>query len=136
MLQRNERIRPQIKTVDAVEGLMPTGASHCKLLELLKHMEKFDSVTEKLQCDSVDLPDIRLLFNSVVNDYHCMRDQIKPTTKIIHSPVFESAVVKAISAGVLFGAEQAVIKRFEAQKRGAKRKEREEDYATHILRDP
>ncbi|KAE9339410.1 hypothetical protein PF008_g11585 [Phytophthora fragariae] len=134
MLQRYERIRPQIKTVEAVEELIPTGASYRKLLELLQHMKKFESVTKKPQGDGIDLADVRLLFDSVIADYPCMCEQLKPTAKIVHSPVFEAAVVKAINGCALSSAEKAAVKRFEEPKRGTKRKERAEDYATQILR--
>ncbi|KAG6950729.1 hypothetical protein JG688_00014027 [Phytophthora aleatoria] len=45
---RYHRIRPQIKTVEAVEELVPTGSSHRKLLVLQAHMKKFQNVTKKL----------------------------------------------------------------------------------------
>eukprot|EP00644_Phytophthora_capsici_P002948 jgi/Phyca11/103032/e_gw1.7.895.1 len=92
MLQRYIRIRPQIKTVDAVEELIPTGASHRKLVALLEHMKKFQSVTKKLQTEGIDLADVRLLFDSVVAEYPCMRGHLKADANIVHSPVFESAV--------------------------------------------
>ncbi|KAF1790282.1 hypothetical protein GQ600_27914 [Phytophthora cactorum] len=40
-------VRPQLKTVDAVEELIPTGASHRKLVVLLERMKKFQSATTK-----------------------------------------------------------------------------------------
>ncbi|KAG2771821.1 hypothetical protein PC129_g22712 [Phytophthora cactorum] len=84
MLQRYHRISPQIKTVEAVEELEPTGPSHRKFLVLLEPMKKFQSVSKKLQCDTIDLADVRLLFDSVVEGYPCMRDQLKPNAKIVH----------------------------------------------------
>ncbi|KAE8998011.1 hypothetical protein PR002_g18872 [Phytophthora rubi] len=119
MLQRYERIRPQIKTVEAVEELIPTGASHRKLLELLQHMKKFESVTKKLQGDGIDLADVRLL--------------LSPPPRLC-TLLIEAAVVKAINGCALSSAEKAAVKRFEEPKRGTKRKERAEDYATQILR--
>lgn len=69
MIQRCKPIYPQIKIVDAVEELVPTEASQRKLLELLKHMTKFNSVTKNLQCDAISLSEVRLLFNYVIADY-------------------------------------------------------------------
>ncbi|KAG3002119.1 hypothetical protein PC121_g18495 [Phytophthora cactorum] len=117
MLQRYHRISPQIKTVEAVEELEPTGPSHRKFLVLLEHMKKFQSVSKKLQCDTIDLADVRLLFDSVVEGYPCMRDQLKPNAKIVHFLVLEAAAVK----------------RFEVPRCESKRKAREKDYATQIL---
>ncbi|RLN73028.1 hypothetical protein BBJ28_00019614 [Nothophytophthora sp. Chile5] len=98
--------------------------------------EKFQSVTKKLQCDGINLADVRLLlFDSVVAEYPCMGDQLKPTAKIVRSHVFESAAVKIINGGVLSSAEAAAVGGFEELQCGNKRKAREqEDYATQILR--
>ncbi|KAG3085971.1 hypothetical protein PI124_g18310 [Phytophthora idaei] len=133
MLQLYHRTRPQIKTVGAVEELEPTGPSHRKFLALLEYMKMFQSVSKKLQCGTIDLADVRLLFDSAVEGYPCMRDQLKPNAKIVHSPVFESAVVKVINGGAMANAEAAAVKRFEVPRCESKRKAREEDYATQIL---
>ncbi|KAG6973843.1 hypothetical protein JG688_00003367 [Phytophthora aleatoria] len=89
ILQRVHRIRHLIKTVEVVE--------------------------EKLQCDAIDLADVRLLFDSVVEEYPCMRDQLKPK-------LFQSAVVKVINGGSMSNAEVASVKRFEVPSCGRKRK--------------
>ncbi|KAG6943878.1 hypothetical protein JG688_00017390 [Phytophthora aleatoria] len=121
-------------TVDAVEKLIPTGVSHRKLVVLLEHVKKSQSVTKKLQCDGIDLADGRLLFDSVVAEHPCMRGHLMASAKIVHSPVFESAVVKVINGGVLSSAESTAVKRFEVPSGSGKRKTRAEDYATQILR--
>ncbi|KAG6956198.1 hypothetical protein JG687_00010750 [Phytophthora cactorum] len=64
-VQQVGRVRPQLKSVDAVEELIPTGASHRKLVVLLERMKKFQSVTKKPQCDGVDLVDVHLLFDAL-----------------------------------------------------------------------
>ncbi|KAG6586859.1 Hydroxyacylglutathione hydrolase [Phytophthora cinnamomi] len=43
MLHRYVRIRAEIRKVDDVEDLVPTGATH-RMVELLDHMKKFESV--------------------------------------------------------------------------------------------
>ncbi|KAG6615117.1 Amino Acid/Auxin Permease (AAAP) Family [Phytophthora cinnamomi] len=45
MLHRYVRIRAEICKADAVEDLVPTGATHRNLVELLDHMKRFESVT-------------------------------------------------------------------------------------------
>ncbi|KAG6948020.1 hypothetical protein JG688_00015281 [Phytophthora aleatoria] len=62
-----------------------------------------------------------------------MRDQLKLNAKIVHSHVFESAVVKVINGGAMSNAEAAAVKRFEVPRCGSKRKAREEDYVAQIL---
>ncbi|KAF1775949.1 Ribonuclease H-like domain [Phytophthora cactorum] len=121
-------------TVDAVEKLIPTGVSHRKLVLLLEHVKKSQSVTKKLQCDGIDLADGRLLFDSVVAEYPCMRGHLMASAKIVLSPVFESVVVKVINGGVLSSVESTAVKRFEVPSGSGKRKARAEDYATQILR--
>ncbi|KAG2795335.1 hypothetical protein PC112_g22682 [Phytophthora cactorum] len=121
-------------TVDAVEKLIPTGVSHRKLVVLLEHVKKSQSVTKKLQCDGIDLADGRLLFDSVVAEYPCMRGHLMASAKIVLSPVFESVVVKVINGGVLSSVESTAVKRFEVPSGSGKRKARAEDYATQILR--
>ncbi|OWY96167.1 hypothetical protein PHMEG_00033634 [Phytophthora megakarya] len=133
MLERYVRIRPQIRTVEAVEELVPTGAAHRKLLELLEHMKKFQSITKKLQCDGIDLADVHLRFDSVITEYPTMRGQLNANASIVHSPVFEAATVKVINGGTLSKAEAAAVKPFEVAKCGEKRKTRQNDYATQIL---
>ncbi|KAF1777566.1 hypothetical protein GQ600_22977 [Phytophthora cactorum] len=82
MLQRVHRIRPQIKTVEAVEELVPTGPSHRKLLVLLEHMKKFQGVTKKLQCDTIDLVDVRLLFDAVGRNIHACATSSSQTPRL------------------------------------------------------
>ncbi|KAG2965921.1 hypothetical protein PC119_g24880 [Phytophthora cactorum] len=105
-----------------------------RLVVLLEHVKKSQSVTKKLQCDGIDLADGRLLFDSVVAEYPCMRGHLMASAKIVLSPVFESVVVKVINGGVLSSVESTAVKRFEVPSGSGKRKARAEDYATQILR--
>ncbi|KAG3119569.1 hypothetical protein PI124_g15684 [Phytophthora idaei] len=95
--------------------------------------EEVPKCDQEAACDTIDLADVRLLFDSVVEEYSCMRDQLKPNAKIVHSLVFEAAVVKGIDGGAMSNAEAAAVKRFEVPRCGSKRTAREEDYATQIL---
>ncbi|KAG6962227.1 hypothetical protein JG688_00008689 [Phytophthora aleatoria] len=62
-----------------------------------------------------------------------MLDQLKPNPKIVHSPVFESAVVKVINGSAMSNAEAVAVKRFEVSRCGSKRNASEEVYATQNL---
>ncbi|OWZ16447.1 hypothetical protein PHMEG_0009757 [Phytophthora megakarya] len=128
MLERYVRIRPQIWTDEAVEELVPTGSAHRKLLKLLEHMKKFQSIIKKLQCDGIDLAVVRLLFDSVISEYPMIRAQLNANVSIVHSPVFEAAVVKVINGGTLSKPEAGAVKRFEVAKCADK-----DDFATQIL---
>ncbi|OWY94058.1 hypothetical protein PHMEG_00036322 [Phytophthora megakarya] len=84
MLERYVRIHQQIRTVEAVEELVPTGVAYRKLLELLEHMKKFPSITKKL---------------------HTPRCERNANASIVHSPVFKAAAVKVINGGTISKAE-------------------------------
>ncbi|RLN60404.1 hypothetical protein BBJ28_00011186 [Nothophytophthora sp. Chile5] len=72
--------------------------------------------------NGINLADVRFLFDSVVAEYLCMGNQLKP-------------MVKIINGGVLSSAEAAAAREFEELQCGSKRKAREqEDYTTQILR--
>ncbi|KAG6942245.1 hypothetical protein JG687_00019172 [Phytophthora cactorum] len=58
MLQRYGAIRPQIQLVEAVEDLVPSAGDHKKLVGLLKHLEKLDSVYKRLQCEATTMSEI------------------------------------------------------------------------------
>ncbi|KAG6596063.1 Hydroxyacylglutathione hydrolase [Phytophthora cinnamomi] len=49
MVQRYIRIRAEIKKVDAVEEMVPTGGKHRKLVVLFEHLKKFESICKRLQ---------------------------------------------------------------------------------------
>ncbi|OWY91865.1 hypothetical protein PHMEG_00039375 [Phytophthora megakarya] len=108
MLERYVRIHQQIRTVEAVEELVPTGVAYRKLLE---HMKKFPSITKKLRCGGIDLAD----FNA--------------NASIVHSPVFEAAAVKVINGSTISKAEAAAVKPFEVAKCGETLKTPLDDYA-------
>jgi hypothetical protein len=136
MVERYIRIRAAIKKVDAVEELIPTGAKHRKLVGLLEHLKKFNSICKRLQRDDTDMAEVRLMFDALVAEYPVMAEHLKSTAKIIHTPAFESGVVKVIAGSALSPAETAALKRFEvALPTGKKRTERDEDYASLLLQD-
>ncbi|KUF77507.1 hypothetical protein AM587_10002609 [Phytophthora nicotianae] len=135
MVQRYIRIRSDIKKVEAVEELIPTGAKHRKLLVLFDHLKKFDSVCKRLQRDETDMAEVRLMFDALLTEYPVMAEHLRPTAKVVHTPTFESGVVKVITGAILSPAEELALKRFEVvQAAGKKRKKDEEDYASVLLR--
>ncbi|KAE9321784.1 hypothetical protein PR003_g17390 [Phytophthora rubi] len=135
MVQRYIRIRADIKKVEAVEDLIPTGAKHRKLVALFEHLKKFESVCKRLQCERTDMAEVRVMFDAFVKEYPVMADHLKSTSKIVHTPAFETGVVKVIDGSVLSSAEEASLKRFEVtQATGKKLKEREDDYTSLLVR--
>ncbi|KAJ8558998.1 hypothetical protein ON010_g8451 [Phytophthora cinnamomi] len=134
MVQRYIRIRAEIKKVDAVEEMVPTGGKHRKLVALFEHLKKFESICKQLQREDTSMREVRVMFDAVIAYYPVMSEHLKSTAKIVHTPAFETVVVKVLAGSVLSSAEIAALKRFEqTQSIGKKRKEREEDYATVLL---
>uniref|UniRef100_H3H146 Uncharacterized protein n=1 Tax=Phytophthora ramorum TaxID=164328 RepID=H3H146_PHYRM len=94
MVLRYKRIRDAIRQVDAVEENVPTGAIHKKLMSLLEHLKKLANVCKTLQDESTSMADVRLLFDKVTDDYFVMVNHLRSSAKIVHTPVFEAALVK------------------------------------------
>ncbi|EGZ19787.1 hypothetical protein PHYSODRAFT_495083 [Phytophthora sojae] len=91
MVERYIRIRAEIKKVDAVEKMVPTGGKRRKLVALFEHLKKFESVCKRLQREDTDMGEVRLMFDSLIVEYPVMSEHLKSTAKIVHTPAFESA---------------------------------------------
>ena len=61
-----------------------------------EEMKKLDSVMVKLQSSDVNLSDVRKLFDSCIKAFPAMAPQLCSDAKIVHSPEFESGLVKLI----------------------------------------
>ncbi|KAG3111568.1 hypothetical protein PI125_g9014 [Phytophthora idaei] len=105
MLQRYVKIRAHIRQLEAVEDLTPRSGKHKKLVSLLSHLEKFESVCKRLQSEATSMSEVRLLFDSVVSDYPIMGEYLKSNAKIVHSPAFENGLVKICNGEKLSTAE-------------------------------
>ncbi|OWZ18304.1 LOW QUALITY PROTEIN: hypothetical protein PHMEG_0007629 [Phytophthora megakarya] len=86
-------------------------------------MKKLESITKKLQPGGIVVADVLLPFDSVIDP--TMRDQLKPNSIIVRSPIFEAKVAKTIKADT--------IKRSEVTTSLKKRNARNKDSATLIL---
>ncbi|KAG2782967.1 hypothetical protein PC129_g10785 [Phytophthora cactorum] len=135
MVQRYIRIRAEIKKVEAVEETIPTGAKIRKKLDLFKHLKKFESICLRLQRDDTDMTEMRVMFRVLITEYPVTGEHLKATAKIVHRAAFETGVVMVINGSLLASAEALVLKPFEVTPTaGKKRKERDEDYASQLLR--
>ncbi|RLN52051.1 hypothetical protein BBJ28_00021775 [Nothophytophthora sp. Chile5] len=137
MVLRYMRIRDAIRQVKAVEDYFPTSAAHKKLLGLLEHLKKLDSVCKTLQHECTSLADVRLLFDQITDDYPVMGSHLRSSAKIVHSPIFEAALVKIAADCTLTASEERAVQHFavEPVTSSGKRKERTPNsYASEILR--
>ncbi|KAG3245698.1 hypothetical protein PI124_g9565 [Phytophthora idaei] len=94
MLERYVRIPDVIKRVDAVYDLLPKPAAHRRIAALVESLKTFNSVCKKLQEETVSMKAVRHIFDKMVEIFPVTGDYLRTDAAIIHSPVFESAVVK------------------------------------------
>ncbi|KAG3128319.1 hypothetical protein PI126_g21456 [Phytophthora idaei] len=112
MLARYVKIRDAIKMVAAVEDLLPRPSIHRQVVQLVNKLEALDSVCVKLQSEERTLADVRLLFDAVMAKYPVTSHHLSASARIVHSPVFESAVVKLLSDRALTAEEEESVARF------------------------
>lgn len=135
MLDRYLVIREAIQKVPAVEELMPRGAMQRRIVALHTKLVELDSVCKKLQAEKRTLADVRLLFDACLEKYPSMEGHLKASANIVHSPVFEAAVVKATNEVPLSSAEAKSLEPFVQPVEASAASEQEEsDFATRILR--
>ncbi|KAG4229466.1 hypothetical protein PC116_g22206 [Phytophthora cactorum] len=97
MLARYVKIRDAINMVAAVEDLLPRPSIHRQVVQLVNKLEALDSVCVKFQSEERTLADVRLLFDAVMAKYPATSHNLSASARIVHSPVFESAIVKLLS---------------------------------------
>ncbi|KAG3080131.1 hypothetical protein PI124_g19483 [Phytophthora idaei] len=75
------------------------------------------------------MADVRLLFDQVMDDYSIMASHLRPSANIVHTPVFEAALVKICNTSKLTASEARAMQRFVMVPKtsAGKRKERSED---------
>ena len=59
-------------------------------------LQKFNSVTIALQRESIDISEVRVLFNEIIRHDVNMATYLSSNADIIHSKTFESALVKIL----------------------------------------
>ncbi|RLN11025.1 hypothetical protein BBJ28_00022647 [Nothophytophthora sp. Chile5] len=134
MLDRYMEIRDAIKSVSAVDELIPRGSAHRRIVLLHQKLTELDSVCVKLQYPKRNMGEVRALFDACLEKYPIMEKHLKAGAKIVHSPIFESAVVKITSALPLSTAELKTLEPFRAQMTAQTQVEEPVDFATDILR--
>ncbi|KAG3189857.1 hypothetical protein PC128_g11571 [Phytophthora cactorum] len=111
MLQRYVKIRAYIRQLGAVEDLTPRSGKHKKLVSLLSHLEKFESVCKHLQSEATSMSEVRLLFDSVI----CNGEKLSTAESVALRRLGRSRSDEGLGTA------------------GRKRKERQESYAAQII---
>ncbi|KAG6951005.1 hypothetical protein JG687_00013891, partial [Phytophthora cactorum] len=77
--------------------VLPTPAVHRKLKALKEQLSDVESVSKTLQCDALNLLDARDLLDGLLEIQPSFSNYLEPNADIVHSPDFESGVVKVLS---------------------------------------
>uniref|UniRef100_H3GKY9 BED-type domain-containing protein n=1 Tax=Phytophthora ramorum TaxID=164328 RepID=H3GKY9_PHYRM len=135
MLERYVRIRDAIKHVDAVDDLVSKPAAHRCAISLIENLKTFNSICKKLQEDTIPMSAVRVLFDKMTEIYPVTEEYLLPDAHIVHSPAFESAVVK-VEALEPFELEAAAVPTQATSGSGVSTRSRNaaEDFATALLR--
>ena len=79
-----------------MEELFLTQREARELANLIPKLVDFDSVMQALQTTGFGLSEARILFDSVIDKYPDMTKYISDTATIIHTPVFDRAIIKIV----------------------------------------
>ncbi|KAG6942140.1 hypothetical protein JG688_00018298 [Phytophthora aleatoria] len=134
MLARYVKIRDAIKMVSAVEELLPRPSTHRQIVQLVNKLEALDSVCVKLQSEDRNLGDVRLLFDAAMAKYPTTSHHLGSSARIVHSPVFGSAVVTLLSDRTLTAEEEQAVARFALPAPLPSEAPEKVDFATETLR--
>ncbi|ETK86180.1 hypothetical protein L915_09165, partial [Phytophthora nicotianae] len=101
MLVRYFELREFLSADDKdIADVLPTPAVHCKLRVLKEQLSDVESVSKKLQSDDLNLLDARAnLLDGLLEIQPSFASYLEPNAGIVHSPDFESGVVKRLSRG-------------------------------------
>lgn len=96
MVSRYMLIKEFLRKLDSdeVDNLCPTPAENRRIEALLKQLKVLESVTKMLQEESTSVSDVRAMFDAVIEEFPETTDRLTSSAEIVHSPLFESAVVK------------------------------------------
>ncbi|KAG2998494.1 hypothetical protein PC121_g11254 [Phytophthora cactorum] len=93
-LLQDQNQNDAIMTVETVEEYVPHGHAHRHITSVFKKLREQDSVCVKIQAEKRTLAEVQLLLDACADKYPIMADYLSPSGDIVHSPLFESAIVK------------------------------------------
>ncbi|ETM98225.1 hypothetical protein PPTG_19718 [Phytophthora nicotianae INRA-310] len=102
------KVGPRISTDMGNQfGLMFDGWTSC-----IYHFIAIYAALLLLQSEEGNLADVRLLFDAVIAKFPATAHRFSPSAQIVHSPAFESAVVKLLSDRSLISDEEEAVAQF------------------------
>lgn len=79
-----------------VNDILKLGKDLLQLQQLLKDLEEFEKITKQLQNPATTLSDVRAIFDATIEQYPLLNFYLEANAKIVHSPAFESGIVKVL----------------------------------------
>lgn len=79
---------------DVVDDLRLSAVEKRRFASLMANLRNLESVTNTLQQDSTTVHDVRVMFDAVIEEYPQTHSKLAANASIVHSPIFESAIVK------------------------------------------
>jgi hypothetical protein len=77
----------------------------------MKDLTQFESVTKMLQKLDFTLADVREVFDAILAEFPCMSRYLAVDGAVVHSPTFESAIVKVLNASDTVTEDEALLLR-------------------------
>lgn len=100
MIQRYLEMKEHIVSIDNAElmDMLPTPSEERSIKHIFEMLSDFESVTIELQKSSTDLIDARVLFDTLISKYVETSEYLSSDAAIVHSPDFETGIVKILSS--------------------------------------
>jgi hypothetical protein len=138
MLERFLKLKDFIDPMNIeLAGLMPSAAELIRLKLLSEDMSKFQSITMQLQKEGISMYDVRILFDAVLAEYPDMAHHLSPDADVVHSPYFESGLVKLIRDGesaILAVSEKGALKNLKMEQNANPSPQKDLSFAERALK--
>ncbi|OWY95672.1 hypothetical protein PHMEG_00034260, partial [Phytophthora megakarya] len=139
MLKRYFRLREFLSADDEeLADLLPSRVAHRKLEGVMSDLRCVESVSKMLQSEGLTLLDARDLFDGLLEARPSMTNCLAPNAAIVHSPEFETAVVKVLAGKQELldelAALEPLLQRDVSSSESAESSSEEEGFAEHILK--
>ena len=86
--------KPDVATDQHVVQLITTPLENIAIAEIHATLSVLDFVTKALQNEKIDFAEVRFLFDTIISRHTEMKKYLSVDARIIHSHVFENAIVK------------------------------------------
>ena len=75
-------------------GSIHTPKENIEIQETFRHLRPFQAISKSLQDESTDFSDVRYMFDKFLEKYPILSEFVSQNAQIVHSPKFESALIK------------------------------------------